>query len=317
MSLGTTFGCLSGGLSSRAPVRLLASSARGDVQAVAKHRAAVWGAVFVTAMISQSCLAKPVGPGGYLAGANIGYTVPAAPDDSRPEAQPDLDAVREAQSAPEGRRQQAFEDAGAYDYDHLLTRFSTAAATDLNASTSPVLAYVLRRVLNDVTGSKNKDGAQVDGYVTIAKTANPRARPYLQDLQDAEQPRIVPCETDYLYPSGQASYPSGHSANVYAAALLLATVMPERAAPILARGIRYGENRVICGVHHPSDVVEGQKIAAAYFAKLQELPAFQHDLACALDERRSSVSAPSTPVPRPNWKTLCVDVLRAAANAES
>jgi acid phosphatase (class A) len=98
-----------------------------------------------------------------------------------------------------------------------------------------------------------------------------------------EDAAISACNIDYLRP--RESYPSGHSVNGYAAALLLAEVIPQRRQALLARGIRYGTNRVVCGVHHPSDVLEGRLLAIAYLAALKQNADFQRDLACAVREQ--------------------------------
>ena len=64
---------------------------------------------------------------------------------------------------------------------------------------------------------------------------------------------------------------------------------------ILARGARYGDNRIACGVHHPSDVEEGRLLGIAYFNKLSTDPTFQADLKCAQAEQAFTTS--KTPLP--------------------
>jgi acid phosphatase (class A) len=58
------------------------------------------------------------------------------------------------------------------------------------------------------------------------------------------------------------SYPSNHSTFGYEIAILLADMVPEKAAAIFERAADYGHNRVIAGVHFPTDV-EGGRIAAS------------------------------------------------------
>lgn len=242
---------------------------------------------------------------GYLAGRDIGYVSPPAPDNGDRLSLPDLDAVRAAQGESPDRRNEAFEDAYAYSYDLLMARFSAAAGTHLSPAGNPVLAHVLQRVLIDLGGDARRDPLSVNGYVTVAKLQHggSRARPYIED------PAIIPCETDYLRATDMQSYPSGHAANGYAAALVLSAIMPERRTALVARGIRYGDNRVVCGVHHPGDVAEGRRIAAAYVAALGHDEAFRHDLECAQDEYRAYLNAAAGP--RPDWKERCA-ALRTA-----
>jgi acid phosphatase (class A) len=59
------------------------------------------------------------------------------------------------------------------------------------------------------------------------------------------------------------SYPSGHSAWGMAEATLLAEFEPERREAILDRGRQIGYDRVLGGVHYPSDVDAGQVLGPA------------------------------------------------------
>ena len=53
------------------------------------------------------------------------------------------------------------------------------------------------------------------------------------------------------------SYPSGHATQGWAYALIMSALVPEKATAILTRGRAYGESRIVCGVHWPSDVAAG------------------------------------------------------------
>jgi acid phosphatase (class A) len=66
----------------------------------------------------------------------------------------------------------------------------------------------------------------------------------------------------------------------------LAELVPSRADAILQRGRDYGDSRVVCGLHYPSDVEAGRTIAAAALARLHADPAFRR----ALDEARSELA---------------------------
>ena len=48
----------------------------------------------------------------------------------------------------------------------------------------------------------------------------------------------------------------------------------------------YGESRLVCGVHFPSDVEAGRLIATAVYERARATPAFKADFACAKAERR-------------------------------
>lgn len=86
--------------------------------------------------------------------------------------------------------------------------------------------------------------------VSNAKLLFKRKRPYLTNSQ------IVPCvrlENSY-------AYPSGHTSMAYAYAAILAKMYPEKEAEFIKRAEQIGLNRVIGGVHHPSDIAAGKKL---------------------------------------------------------
>lgn len=87
---------------------------------------------------------------------------------------------------------------------------------------------------------------------------------------------------DRLRASG--SYPSGHSALGWSWALALAQAAPAKADAILTRGREYGDSRVVCGVHFPSDVEAGRTLAAAEIARLNSDADFQAAVKAAAAE---------------------------------
>jgi acid phosphatase (class A) len=90
----------------------------------------------------------------------------------------------------------------------------------------------------------------------IAKKLYKRPRPYLANSE------IKPCiglEKSY-------AYPSGHTLMARLTARVLSQVYPERAEKFMARAAEYSLNRVIGGVHHPSDV-HASFILADYLAQ--------------------------------------------------
>ncbi|MCJ2132999.1 phosphatase PAP2 family protein [Methylobacterium sp. J-026] len=86
------------------------------------------------------------------------------------------------------------------------------------------------------------------------------------------------------------SYPSGHATQGWAYALILASLVPEKATAILARGRAYGESRVVCGVHWLSDVAAGRLTGTTVFAALMGDPGFRADLDRAWAELRGALS---------------------------
>ena len=72
--------------------------------------------------------------------------------------------------------------------------------------------------------------------------------------------RVKPCPG--ARPEG-TSFPSGHAATAALYAELLKTAAPELGDKLEARVKSYGESRLICGFHYPSDLVAGDKVGRA------------------------------------------------------
>jgi acid phosphatase (class A) len=82
------------------------------------------------------------------------------------------------------------------------------------------------------------------------------------------------------------SYPSGHSIVSYLDALVLIRIVPEKSREIFERADDYAHNRMVCGVHYPSDLAAGHEVAYVVFGYLMAQPRFQNDLAAARTETR-------------------------------
>lgn len=100
-----------------------------------------------------------------------------------------------------------------------------------------------------------KAHASAGANIYIAKTTFKRLRPY-----DANS-EIRPCiDLEKSY-----AYPSGHTLIARLYARILSKVYPERAEKFMARATQYSLNRVLGGVHHPTDV-EASNVLADYLA---------------------------------------------------
>jgi acid phosphatase (class A) len=145
--------------------------------------------------------------------------------------------------------------------------FSCAIDTPITQETTPHLYMLLRRSLTD------------SGLATYpAKDHYQRVRPFVRH-DDAS---CTPHQEASLRKDG--SYPSGHSTIGWAWALILAEVAPERANALLARGLSFGQSRVICGVHWQSDVTAGRVIGACAVASLLGEGVFRAELEAAKKE---------------------------------
>jgi len=149
--------------------------------------------------------------------------------------------------------------------------FDEALGLAFSPERTPTLTRLLGRMLGDL-----------ETIQTPAKRGFTRPRPFVTEPAET-------CIAPEPWLAASGSYPSGHAALGWAWALVLAEMAPDRADAVLARGLAYGESRVICGVHYPSDVEAGRIVGAAMVAALKADPAFQADFAVAareLDEAR-------------------------------
>lgn len=119
--------------------------------------------------------------------------------------------------------------------------------------------------------------APLGASTSVAKERYGRLRPFEADAS------IIPCAENVARLRGNGSYPSGHAAFGWAWALVLAELNPGRADAILARGREYGDSRIVCGVHYPSDVEAGRVIGAAAIARLHA----EADFRAALEAARA------------------------------
>jgi acid phosphatase (class A) len=104
--------------------------------------------------------------------------------------------------------------------------------------------------------------------VDNAKNYFKRLRPFREDS------RIEPLGTrDQEY-----SYPSGHATRGYLYAKILSQIAPSKAEALMERGRQIGWNRVIGGMHHPSDIAAGRVLGQAIARSLLRDPDFRDQL---------------------------------------
>jgi acid phosphatase (class A) len=99
------------------------------------------------------------------------------------------------------------------------------------------------------------------------------------------EPRVAPV----IRCPGNGAYPSGHATLGWIEGLVLADMLPERRAQILARAREYGWNRVVAGVHYPSDIEAGRAAATAIVALLFTSPEFRARETPAREELRAAL----------------------------
>jgi acid phosphatase (class A) len=72
-------------------------------------------------------------------------------------------------------------------------------------------------------------------------------------------------------------------------AYLLAEMVPERRAELQARAAEFARQRMICGVHFPSDLAAGQRAAKLVLEALAAQPLFIEELSGARAELRNAM----------------------------
>jgi acid phosphatase (class A) len=117
--------------------------------------------------------------------------------------------------------------------------------------------------------------------IDVAKAIFHRPRPYV--LDHAVKPAVPTTMNGYT------SYPSGHATFAYATAIVLANMVPEKAAAIFDRADRFAENRVIGGVHYPTDLQAGRISASVIANVLLHDPRFEADFRRARGEVRHAL----------------------------
>lgn len=100
-------------------------------------------------------------------------------------------------------------------------------------------------------------------YGYVFKKHYLRSRPYVVDHS------LHPCISK---PDANKSYPSSHAAGGYLVGLALADKFPNKKEIIMKQAEQIGLNRVIGGVHHPSDIQAGQYMAQQLWEKIKNSP---------------------------------------------
>ena len=193
--------------------------------------------------------------------------LPPPPKDGSAVAAADLDTYRATRSLRDTPRWQLATRDANLKFPAAADAFSCALDMPINAESTPHLIMLLRRTLLD---------AGLSTYT--AKDHYNRPRPFVA----VNETMCTPAEDSQLRKDG--SYPSGHAALGWAWALVLSELAPERTDALIARGLAFGQSRVICGVHWQSDVDAGRLMAAATVAKLHSNETFRAQMAKAREE---------------------------------
>ena len=191
-----------------------------------------------------------------------GLILPAPPKPDTQEGREDLAAVKAAQASAAPDRIAL----AASDDKNETVWFFADILPGFEATRLPLTEKLFRAARND-------ENLEVNAF----KRFFARERPFDVDHS------IKTCVPS-VYAKGLESYPSGHATLGYSLGIILAYLVPEKADMILARARKYGANRVICGVHFPSDIVASQALGTAVALELMRNPGFKKDLDAAKAE---------------------------------
>jgi acid phosphatase (class A) len=111
--------------------------------------------------------------------------------------------------------------------------------------------------------------SDLEGAVTNLKDRYRRPRPY-----KAYPDQAVPC----IKKSWGYSYPSGHSSFSRVFANVLSDIAPERRDEFFARADEVAQDRVIGGVHFPTDIAAGKAFGDQFHAELLKSEAYRKDV---------------------------------------
>ncbi len=127
--------------------------------------------------------------------------------------------------------------------------------------------------VNKASGEVEKilDKVRTDAgsIVYVQKEQYKRPRPFQRD------PALNPClgrESGY-------SYPSGHATTARVFGLILSDLVPADSGKFMSYADQAALNRVIGGVHHPSDIEAGKKLGDAIYKALRQNGNFNRDMA--------------------------------------
>jgi acid phosphatase (class A) len=111
-----------------------------------------------------------------------------------------------------------------------------------------------------------------------------------KSVWNRQRPYVASSEVNPIGDRPQSSsYPSDASTVGYLTAILLADMVPERAASLYARGRELGDERTILSVHFPSDVEAGRLAATAFASALLQNATFISQLSEAKTQLRHAL----------------------------
>jgi acid phosphatase (class A) len=151
-------------------------------------------------------------------------------------------------------------------------RFTSALPPELRVRFNQQALPTVDAFFDRVKATKN-------AVLDPAKDTWKRARPFKFSSQ------VRPC----IKLEDSASYPSGHATASMLMAIVLSDMLPEYREAIMQRAIEYAQNRVIGGVHYPSDIIAGRTSGALIALELKRHAEFNEQFALVKAQLRSAL----------------------------
>ncbi|HBF29516.1 phosphatase PAP2 family protein [Rhizobium sp.] len=116
------------------------------------------------------------------------------------------------------------------------------------------------------------EAGSADGSTEPAKRYYKFARPYRASDKVRVVPQLEPAKSGNAAADG--GFPSGHTAEGWRDALVMAYLVPQRYQEMVTRATLLGENRIRAGMHQTFDVLGGRVLATAIVAYNLNLPKY-------------------------------------------
>ena len=199
------------------------------------------------------------------------------------------------------------------DFLALLPEPPTQGSTEQKAEIQQILAIQATRTPADEARCKMEEKFEVFQFAPIIgegftaekcpltaamfKDLETDSKYFSRTAKDHWNRKRPPYVNSDVHPSAtledEGAYPSGHATRGILFALVMADVFPNHRAALLEQGRQVGWDRVVGGVHYPSDVAAGRVLGQALAAKLLSKPEFQVEFAKVKEELKNLAQHPT------------------------
>lgn len=213
---------------------------------------------------------------------NAKVLLPASPPKDSWQDQADMAAIRASRPLLTAARGKMAADDDVFDPAAIVARFNEALGLRIGAEDVPTLMRMIKQV--------QKDAGALVAPIKLSLDKGGRVRPFVRDaslascLSPVDISNAADQDLNTYHLAGSGSYPSTHALMGVAVAQILEQLVPERSEAVLARGYAFGESRIVCGFHYPSDVEAGRLAGVSLVERLKDNAAFLDDLRQASKE---------------------------------